>query len=636
MHKFTFEFKAISLGSIFGIISKQGKKIEEGLLAEHPAVSLDNCKALAGQQVEISEGGNLKIVSDCRIDYREELGGKLGLIDNVLDRFSDGQLILQAYQKWGESCVEHLLGDFAFAITDQKRDILFCARDQMGCRPFYYYEDDQYFILSSNVKRFEAIPGVSFLPKEKYLLHLFNSKALPVNDAFYSGMKRLAPAHALVFDLKSGPVVKRYWDLEVEPEYSNLSFDEALELYKKLLKDAVSQRIRKYANFGVELSGGLDSSVVTALAREVTPDGTQFHAFSNALSVKHQKQFYPFTDETDYAKKVVSYLGNDNLHLIDNREERGSLEPLAGAMSFIHGPLFQVFPAFSDLLLDKVEEQELHLLLSGFGGDECVTYSASGILHEFAEQGDWSKVGRELENKQTISKLWIYIKLFLEHRVFKRRSYFIRRLLKKGQYRYSLSDLAMNAAYRKLFMKWEKERKKSVKMTDFRIREQQRLRLMHESLSDRMENSYFQAQKRNIEYAYPLLDIKLLSLVYSLPVDYKIRKGVGRYLMREAMKDLLPDEIRLRNNKFGVPIPNISFRISQDREEYLKLIDEAEQNNKFHYLDYDKLRWQLEKLTDQKNFMRLRFGPRIFFSSMSLLLLQKWNREGKMNTGIKC
>lgn len=636
MHKFIFKFKLFSLGFIFGIISKQDNEIKKEQLPKNCSFSIENNIAFAAHEEDISHEGDLKVVANSRLDYREELAKKLELDFEVLDGFSDALIILRSYKKWGESCVDHLLGDFAFAIMDQKKKVLFCARDHMGCRPFYYYEDEKYFLFSSNLKGFETTPEVNFLPSEKYLLHIFNSKVLPAESTFYLGMKRLVPAHSMLYRVESGPHIMQYWDLEINSDFSNLSYEEALKLYKKLLKDAVAQRVKNVPSIGLELSGGLDSSAIAALSEKVKKEGANIHAFSNALSVENQKQFYPFSDETEFAKKAVDHIGIDAFHMIEGEKMNPSLKAIARAVEITHSPLFQLFAAFSDQLLEKVKEQNVHLLLSGFGGDECASHIARGILNEYAEKGEWKKIGRTLEGKSAFKKLEEYVKLILEHLVFKGSSNMIKRLLSKRQNRYRFSDLAMGDAFKEPFMKLERKRKDERNKPEYRIREQQRSRLMHLNLSDRLENSYFQAQQRNIEYAYPLLDVKLLRLVYSLPADYNYRNGIGRYLMRDAMKDLLPDEIRLRNNKFGAAVPNIFYRLHLDQDEYLKLIDEAEQNNEFHYLDYDKLRWQIEKLMDQKNFIKLSFGPRIFFSSISLLLLQKWKREGKMKTGIKC
>ena len=614
-------------------------------LPKDSATWLECNVALAFQQVINSQDGDntaipvqdleFYVVADCRIDYREELLSELEIDPIDLDKVPDSHLILESYLKWGESCVEYLHGDFAFAIWDRKRQKLFCARDQMGCRPFYYFEDDHYFLFSSSMNGFDPVPWIEFVPEEKYILHHFNSKALPPDKTLYRGLSRLPPAHTLVFHHGSAPVLKRYWDLEIDPGYAGLSLDEALERFKDLFKEAVAQRIRNHPAIGLELSGGLDSSAVAVVAREVKPDGCKIHAFINALSEEQKKDFFPFFDESNYAEGLVEHASLDSLHKINGENGRTSLDAVMDAMETTHAPVIQLFPAFSDQLLDKVREQRLPLLLSGFGGDECLSYHARGILHEYAADGDWEKVRKAVRAEKPLKRRKILFKLFLEHRLLPYSEFLRRRVLNRKN-RYKISDLAMDAAFLKPFMEIEEEWNKSGKPDEYRVREQQRFRLMHASVSDRLENSYLLAQKRNIEYAYPLFDIKLLELVYSLPVEYKFRDGLGRYMLRRAMEGLLPEEIRLRASKFGATVPNIFYRFHLDLDKYSELIDEAGENNNFHYLDYDKLRWQIGKLMEQENFVKLSFGPKVFFSSISLMILQKWKREGKMNTGIKC
>jgi asparagine synthase (glutamine-hydrolysing) len=644
------------LGTIFGIISKQGDQIDEELLQKclkascpwspnDSATWLNSNIAFAYQQVVSSSGvlrdgliihsSGCTIAADCRIDYREELAIKLEINPRDLFNISDIRLILMSYLEWGESCVEYLAGDFAFAIWDKNNHKLFCARDQMGCRPFYYFEDDKYFLFSSQMNGFEPVPGVKFIPQERYILYHFSSKVLPKDKTLYEGINRLAPAYSLVFYPESSPVLKRYWDLDLDPECASLSIEIALDRFISIFRESVAQRIRNFPALGIELSGGLDSSSVAVVAKEVKQRGVNIHAFVNALSDEHRKEFYPFYDETSYGRSVADYANLDSFHVINGLHGKGSMEAVMESVKITHSPVVQLFPIFSDQLLDKVQEQGIHLLLSGFGGDECVTYSAQGILDEYAMKGDWKEVRLAISDKPLRKMIPILVKLWLEHRYHSFME-FVRRIFngRKGFYR--ISDLAMDSSFQKAFRKIEKEWKAAENPPEYRIREKQRLRLMNESVSDRLENSYNLAQKRNIEYAYPLLDIKLITFVYSLPVDFKYRNGLGRYMMRMAMDGLIPDEIRLRASKFGATIPNLFYRFHLDQGEYFNLIDEAEKCNEFHYLNYNKLRWQIGKLMDQKNFLKLSFGPRIFFSSISLLILQKWKRDGKMKTGIKC
>lgn len=154
-------------------------------------------------------------------------------------------------------------------------------------------------------------------------------------------------------------------------------------------------------------------------------------------------------------------------------------------------------------------------------------------------------------------------------------------------------------------------------------------------LADRMETSCILARERGIEYAYPLLDVRLVRFVYSLPEAYKNSHGSGRYLMRRALQGKVPEELRVRNNKFGAALPNVFYRLVQDKEEIRALIKRSRAECQYHYVDYKVLEEQLDRLSDMDAVAELKIGPRIFFSTLSLLMLQQLKREGILDSGIQ-
>ena len=202
--------------------------------------------------------------------------------------------------------------------------------------------------------------------------------------------------------------------------------------------------------------------------------------------------------------------------------------------------------------------------------------------------------------------------------------------------RYRVRDLAFNQKLGREFLFWEQKWKAKRPGRPKTVRDQHRMRLSNDHVADRLEQSCLLAREHGLEYVYPLLDIRFLSFVYSLPSHFKSRDGLGRYLAREALRGFIPEEIRSGSNKFGAAIPNVFFRLGLDADLMKNLIEDSRRANDYHYVDYDKLLWQLEKLMEQKRIPNLGFGPKVFISTLSLLILQKWKREGKMITGIKC
>ena len=157
------------------------------------------------------EEDGLVITADARIDNREELSEKLNIQNK--EEVSDSYFILKAYQKWSENCIEKLLGDFVFAIWDKNNAKLFCARDHMGVKPFYYYSSDDVFLFASEIKALINNPKVSYKINE---LHLSNYLALIDNNrssTFYENISSLPAAHSLTITLDDNNL-KQYWKLD--------------------------------------------------------------------------------------------------------------------------------------------------------------------------------------------------------------------------------------------------------------------------------------------------------------------------------------------------------------------------------------------------------------------------------------
>jgi asparagine synthase (glutamine-hydrolysing) len=211
----------------------------------------------------------LTLVADARIDDREELRRQLKARGcSPAPDAPDGELILAAYQTWGKDCVQRLIGDFAFAVWDSRNCSLFCARDHFGVKPFYYVRRDQCLVFSNTLDCLRLHPQVSDalndLAVADFLLFGFNQDQATTT---WADIKRLPPAHFLTLN-PGGFRVTRYWSLPLEDEplrYKRQS--DYVERFKHLLRQAVEDRLRA-SRIGVMMSGGLDSSLVAALARE--------------------------------------------------------------------------------------------------------------------------------------------------------------------------------------------------------------------------------------------------------------------------------------------------------------------------------------------------------------------------------
>ena len=226
-----------------------------------------------------SLGGRLWITADARVDCRDELLGKLTEREGGKHSgpiATDSDLILRAYAVWGADCVQHLRGDFAFAIWDAQQKLLFCARDHFGIKPFYYSELGELFLFSNVLDCLRQHPEMSADLNDAaigdFLLFGLNCD---VATTTFRDIRRLPPAHCMTVS-SEGLRIQRYWSAPTEGRIRYQRAEDYVEHFQILLQAAVSDRMAADRT-GILLSGGLDSGTVAATARELStcPGGTK-------------------------------------------------------------------------------------------------------------------------------------------------------------------------------------------------------------------------------------------------------------------------------------------------------------------------------------------------------------------------
>lgn len=203
------------------------------------------------------------ITADVRLDNRDDLIRALGLTGFA----GDGELILHSYLKWGDDCPNHLLGDFAFAIWDDRQQRLFCARDQMGMRQLAYcHLPARAFVFATEPRAVVQHPLVPKALNEGRIADFLDDlERGTLTETFYTAVSRLPPAHTLIVD-GSGMRLQRYWTLRMPAELRLKSDDEYVEAFLDVFETAVECRLRSANGVGTMLSGGLDSGSVSAVA----------------------------------------------------------------------------------------------------------------------------------------------------------------------------------------------------------------------------------------------------------------------------------------------------------------------------------------------------------------------------------
>jgi asparagine synthase (glutamine-hydrolysing) len=559
----------------------------------------------------------LIIVADARIDNREELLEKTGLTDAA--NISDSQLILKAFKIYNKRCVDHLVGAFAFSVWDEHKQELFCARDHIGFKPFYYYLDNNIFLFGTETRHITNYPVVDASINEQYIADALSTLKSENDQTFYKAIKKLPPAHYLIIKPEFYEF-KRYWDLNPKKEIKYNTEEEYIEHFKALLNQAVKCRLRSAYQVGSELSGGLDSSAVTGFASQYT----NINTFSHILPDWAHDKIFPYEDERQFIEQVNQYCKiRDNYYITG--EQEGILKSLKRGISINNGIVQASLSLFSDALYKKAQETGTRTLLSGFGGDELVSYKGGGVFKELAYHFHFRKLLKEITYKRhflsAFKQLVLSIGSALTDR-FKQLAGKLSTYKTPGWAHDIYGVLFLNPDFFQRMQMKERFYKRKKLPDDPSVRMKQYRRFHYSYFPGRLEDCYASAQAQKVEYRYPLLDKRLLEFYLALPVEIKKKHGWGRYILRKSMQDLVPEEIQWRNDKMGATVPNVFLRLNQDYEQIKKLLKETKNKDITHYIDYDKALEMLDKMINRTRETRGRIVPVAFYSAIMLILYQ--------------
>ena len=503
------------------------------------------------------EDTGLVITADARIDNRNELSKLLGVEDH--DNIPDTYFILRAYEKWKEKCPEYLLGDFAFVIWDPNDETLFCARDHMGVKPFYYYLSDNLFVCASELKAFFDIPQIKLkLNEEK--IGLFLMEIEDNKSTFYKNIYSLTPAHSVIIT-KDQNKFRKYWELDPDLEISLNSEDEYIATFLKIFEESINCRLRSEFSIGFDLSGGLDSSSIVCMVKHlITKQAIKLKKINTFSFVSSKSKN---NSEYNYIKKVTNM---DNIvpNFIPN-DTIGLLKDFKTILDYQDQPFYSPFLVNMWNLCKKIHENEVRIQLRGTGGDAVISYGTF-YFRELAVNFKWIKLMNEIRNYSKITKsnsfqiiLDIIFSLIPDKIKNLGTSNKERRpgttILEKEFAKKIDAEQILN----RLFWEPVSEANSYKKYHHFIINRFSDLYELEE-----MDNIF---AKHNIEPRYPFLEKRLIEFCYSLPTDMKVKFGWSRYILRIAMDGILPQEIQWR--PFKAEANNIyqnNFLINEKKE----------------------------------------------------------------------
>ncbi len=485
--------------------------------------------------------GRWTIAADVRLDNRGELCAALEIGPEERESLDDAGLILRAYRRWSAACVEHLRGDFAFAIWDEDAERLFCARDLAGTRPFYYCHAPGAgrFICAGDLRAIVAHPAVPRTLNRAYLLAYLQTPAGQFQhpaETFYQEIHKLPPAHCLTVD-RDGLRGWAYWRPDRIPERRHPREAAYVEELLSLLTAAVSCRVDRPFPVGAHVSGGLDSSSLAVLAhRERRAHGSGITGFSWAPPPVDPDGPPPH-DERILVEAVrraegfpVRYTVLTSSHLLAHTRRDITVQPTAALRAEL-------------VASEQAAGLGIRTLVSGWGGDELLAFGGRGYLPELLRRGRWITLRRELARRRLRQggSVWRHaiggaVLPLLPTAIWHR--------LRPDD---SPGPLPLPAMLRPEFAAtlFDVE---PLTQTDLRerpgVRRNQITLLQHGHLSYRMESWAAHGFTLGLTYAYPLLDQRVVEFALSIPGDLFYRDGWRRYLYRTAMAGILPDRVR--------------------------------------------------------------------------------------------
>ena len=467
---------------------------------------------------------------------------------------SDTEVILYGYRQWGPDVVHRMNGMWSFALLDRDRRRLFCSRDRFGKKPFYYYARPGLFAFASELTALAAHRGIRLTVSAPALRKYFAYGYIPAPSSMFDEVRKLPGGHSLLYDLQSQAVqVIRYWEFLLEPdEVRPANYEEACaEEIRNLLQAAVRRRMVSDVPIGIFLSGGIDSSAVAALAAASAPAGTV-----RTFSIAFEEAQY---DESRYAELVARHIGT--AHRVQTLSAERAREVLPQIFSRLDEPLgdSSLLPTY---LLCKHTRQHVTVALGGDGADELFAgYAPFKALR-------WARLYRRMAGPKLHQGIAALVSRLPASHGYLSLELRLKRALRGVSYAPSmwnpmwlcplgereLSELLsepvdLEEVFSEAIEAWE--RAPAANDVDRTLQFYTRLYLQDDILMKVDRASML----NSLEVRAPFLDIDLVNRVRRVPSDLKLRGSTTKYILRKALRGVLPVRTLTRSKQgFAVPI----------------------------------------------------------------------------------
>lgn len=508
---------------------QEGYYIDEKIALGHRRLSIIDLEN--GTQPMYSQNKNLVVIFNGEIynyiELREELENK----DHEFITNSDTEILIHGYEEWGRDLPKRLRGMFAFAIWNRKAKTLFCARDNFGIKPFYYYQNGEVFMFASEIKAFLEHPKFRKELNKELLGPYLSFSFTPTKETFFKGVYSLEPGTSLYF--RNNQIeLKTYYNLQFKEKYTR--YETVVEDISNAMRTSVKYHMISDVEVGSFLSSGVDSSYIVSLAK---PNKT--------YTIGYEVAKY---SEIEYAKDLTKQLGIDNISKKITKEEY--LDSVPQILYYMDEPSSDA-SAISLYFVSKLASNDVKVVMSGEGADEFF-----GGYNTYREEVDF-----KWYNKIPFGLRHILAILFEKLPEFRGRNIIVRRGMK-------LEDEYVGV--NKIFS--AKERKKVLSFKDI-IRNNDITKAIFDEYKDKSNLIKKQAidikywlikdillkvdrmtMANSIEARTPFIDKEVFKIASSLPLEYKVSKTNTKIALRQAAKKVIPNEA-YKKKKLGFPVP---------------------------------------------------------------------------------
>lgn len=483
-----------------------------------------------------NETGNIRLVFNGEVYAFDAL--RLALEDRG-HRFrskTDAETVVHGYEEWGTGCLDKLDGMFAFALWDDREQLLWIARDHFGIKPLYYHEDKSFITFASEIKPILARPDIRCRPNERVIRDYIRSARVDdTPETFFDGIRRLPPGHQL-FIRPSGTLrLERHWAPRISRELNGHVPGNEAETTRRLFLESVKRQLVSDVPVGTCLSGGIDSSSVVSAIRRVHPKGSA----STGEWIKAFSAVFPgcAIDETKYAK-IVCESAQAEYNPVEPKADE-LWRDLPDLVKCQEEPFSSTSIYAQYRVMKRAKERGITVLLDGQGSDELLCGYIPLYLHYLLMLRKHEMYHRLLvEGIRSLDLIGPLIKL----RMF---DYFMR-LLVYGK------SLMLGAKPRKAT---NRSRTATVKVSEDDLPGVLEMLTSVHGLPALLRYEDKNSMWHSIEARVPFLDKPFFEYVAALPLDRKLRDGWTKYIFRRAMSGILPEQIRLRRSKIGFETP---------------------------------------------------------------------------------